>query len=317
VLPTELESPQTPTSRKPRTPKVERGDWRTTLPGGLLRTARPKQWVKNLLVFAAPGAAGVLTNGTAVWRATLAFTIFCTVASGVYFMNDILDVEADRCHPTKRSRPVAAGVVSMNMARVVGATLLLVGSAASVVLGWRFASVVAIYIGVQFAYSFWLKREAILDLAAVASGFVIRAIAGGLAVGVPISQWFLIVATFGSLFLVTGKRFAEHATLGEERGSHRATLAAYTPSFLRFVLTLSSTVAIAAYCMWAFESQKATHGGISYQLSIVPFGLAMLRYAFLLDYGHGGAPEDVVLGDRTLQILGLIWVVIFALGVYG
>ncbi len=133
----------------------------------------------------------------------------------------------------------------------------------------------------------------------------------------PLSEWFLIVAMFASLFVVTGKRSAEHRTLGDDRASHRATLALYTPSFLRYVLIMSSTVAVTAYCLWAFESQKAAHSGIWFQLSIVPFALAILRYALLLDQGQGGSPEDVIIGDRTLQLLGVIWVVIFALGVYG
>jgi decaprenyl-phosphate phosphoribosyltransferase len=291
--------------------------WRATLPGGLLRTARPKQWLKNVLVFAAPGAAGVLTHGTVLARSILTFAIFCIVASGVYFINDVLDVEADRRHPKKRFRPIAAGVVNLSLARVLGPALLVLGVGLAAILGWRLVVVLAIYITVQFAYSFWLKHEPILDLAAVASGFVLRAIAGGVATKVPISEWFLIVATFGSLFMVTGKRSAEHSALGDNRGSHRATLAVYTASFLRFVLILSSTVAVTAYCLWAFESQKAHHSGIWYQLSIVPFGLALLRYAFLLDQGHGGSPEDVVLGDRSLQVLGALWVVVFALGVYG
>jgi decaprenyl-phosphate phosphoribosyltransferase len=291
--------------------------WRATLPGGLLRTARPKQWLKNVLVFAAPGAAGVLGQARPFARSVLAFVIFCLVASGTYFINDVLDLPADRRHPTKRYRPIAAGVVNVRLAQIVGGALIVVGFGLSAILGWKFIVVVATYIVVQFAYSLWLKHEAILDLAAVAAGFVLRAIAGAVATGVPISQWFLIVAMFGSLFIVTGKRSAEHRTLGDDRGSHRATLALYTPSFLRFILMMSSTVTVTAYCLWAFENQKAGQGGILFQLSIVPFALGILRYALLLDQGLGGSPEDVVLGDRTLQVLGLLWVIIFAIGVYG
>jgi decaprenyl-phosphate phosphoribosyltransferase len=306
-------TPLTEPSSRPEGP----GGWRATLPGGLLRTARPKQWLKNVLVFAAPGAAGDLFHGAVLAKALLAFAIFCAVAGGVYFLNDAFDVEADRRHPRKRFRPIAAGVLSVGLARVIGVALIVVGLGLSAVLTWRLVVVMALYVAVQFAYTFWLKHEPILDLAAVASGFVLRAIAGGVAVGVPISQWFLIVASFGSLFMVTGKRSAEHGVLGDDRGSHRATLSVYTTSFLRFILILSSTVATTAYCLWAFESQKAHHSGIWYELSIVPFGLALLRYAFLLDQGQGGSPEDVVLGDRTLQVLGVAWIAVFALGVYG
>ena len=303
----------------PPPPAEQLKGWRSTLPGGLLRTARPKQWLKNVLVFAAPGAAGVLTHRDAFLKAAAAFGIFTLVASGIYFLNDALDVNADRQHPRKRLRPVAAGVVGIRQAEVLGTLFVVAGLGLSALLAWKFLVVVVTYVAVQFAYTVWLKNEPILDLAAVASGFVLRAIAGGVAVGVPISEWFLIVATFGSLFVVTGKRIADHTSLGEERGAVRSTLASYSLSFLRSVLIISTTVTITAYCLWAFENAKAvlhTHQGIWYQLSIVPFTLAMLRYALLIDQGHGGAPEDVVLGDRMLQVLAVVWLVTFTLGVY-
>jgi decaprenyl-phosphate phosphoribosyltransferase len=294
--------------------------WRSTMIGGLLRTARPKQWVKNLLVFAAPGAAGVLTHGADLARAIAAFAIFCLVASGVYFLNDAVDVESDRDHPRKRLRPVPAGVVPVAMAKVVGTLLLATGLSLSALVASRLLLVLAVYLGVQLAYALWLRGEPVLDLGAVSSGFVLRAIAGAVAVGVPISEWFLIVATFGSLFMVTGKRISEFASLGEGRATVRPSLAAYSVTFLRSVLIMSTTVTITAYCLWAFENVKAhelQHAPIWFQLSIVPFTLAMLRYGLLVDQGQGGAPEDVVLGDRLLQLLAVVWAVLFAIGVYG
>ncbi len=291
--------------------------WRVTLPGGLLRTARPKQWLKNLLVFAAPGAAGVLIDARPLIRSAVAFAVFCLVASGTYFLNDCFDVAADRCHPTKRLRPVAAGVVGLGWAATTGVALIASGLGLATALGWRMVVVIVSYLAVQVSYTLWLKWEPILDLAAVAAGFVLRAIAGGVAAGVPISEWFLIVAMFGSVFVVAGRRSAELRALGDRRSASRATLAAYTASFLRFVLMMSSTVAVTAYCLWAFESQKADRGGVWFQLSIVPFALAMMRYGFLLDLGLGGAPEDVVLDDRSLQVLGLLWLVTVGVGVYG
>lgn len=289
--------------------------WRSSLAGGLVRTARPKQWLKNVLVFAAPGAAGVLTHRHAFVDGVSAFLIFCIVASGVYFVNDAIDAEADRLHPRKRLRPVAAGVIGIRQAEGIGASLVVLGLALSALVAGKFALVLAIYVGVQVAYSFWLKREPVVDLAAVASGFVLRAIGGAVAVGVPISQWFLIVATFGSLFMVTGKRFADLATLDEDTDS------AYSAAFLRSVMMMSATVTITAYCLWAFENVKAVaahegHATFCFQLSIVPFTLALLRYGLLVDRGQGGAPEDVVLGDRLLLGLGMIWAVLFAFGVY-
>lgn len=294
---------------------------RTSLLGGLVRTARPKQWAKNVLVFAAPGAAGVLTHRQPLIDATATFLIFSAVASGVYFVNDALDAEADRHHPRKRTRPVAAGLIGVRQAQAIGIALVAVGLALSVLVSVKLLLVLAIYVGVQVAYSLWLKHEAVLDLAAVASGFVLRAIAGAVAVGVPISQWFLIVATFGSLFMVTGKRFADLSESDDSQIAGRPVLSTYSAAYLRSVLTISATVTITAYCLWAFENVKAItvrqgHAALCFQLSIVPFTLALLRYGLLVDQGEGGAPEDVVLGDRLLLGLAAVWAVLFALGVY-
>jgi decaprenyl-phosphate phosphoribosyltransferase len=248
-----------------------------------------------------------------------AFAAFCVVSSGTYFINDAADADADRHHPTKRHRPVAAGIVSPRLAVAVGTALLLVGVVGGTALAWRLGLVLAIYVGVQFGYSFYFKHQPIFDLAAIASGFVLRAIAGGVAVPVPVSEWFLIVATFGSLLMVTGKRLAEHTDLGDSRGAYRATLDLYSASFLRTALAICAGGAIVGYCLWAFNLQTAlTHhrDPIWYQLSIVPMIIALLRYTFLVEGGHGAKPEELVFADRPLQVLGLIWAVLFALGVY-
>jgi decaprenyl-phosphate phosphoribosyltransferase len=290
---------------------------RPSLLSGLLRSARPKQWSKNVLVFAAPGAAGVLTQRSVLLHALAAFGIFCMAASGTYLLNDSLDIEADRLHPRKQHRPIAAGVVSVPVAISV-AVVLLAGSvvASYFVAGWHLCLVIGIYVALQPLYTAWLKQVAVIDLAAVASGFVLRAIAGGVAVDVPISQWFLIVASFGSLFIVAGKRHAEHIDLGDDRGSHRSTLEEYSLGFLRYVRSVSSAVAIAAYCLWAFEKADAGKAPLWFQLSIVPFVLAIMRYALLLDAGQGGAPEDLILGDGAILTLGALWIVLFAVGVH-
>jgi decaprenyl-phosphate phosphoribosyltransferase len=285
----------------------------------LVRTARVRQWPKNVLVFAAPGAAGVLTHGNALLRTMAAFGAFCAASSGTYFINDAVDGAADREHPTKRERPVAAGVLSVPLAFVVGGILMAAGIGAGAVVEWRLGVVVAIYVAVQFSYSFYLKHQPIFDLAAVAGGFVLRGIAGAVAVPVAISEWFLIVATFGSLLMVTGKRVAEHAELGDDRGNHRATLDMYSSTFLRTVLAISAGGAIVGYCLWAFSLQTALahhHDPIWYQLSIVPMMIALLRYTFLVEDGKGAKPEELVFADHPLQILGVVWAVLFALGVY-
>jgi decaprenyl-phosphate phosphoribosyltransferase len=284
----------------------------------ILRLVRPRQWPKNVLVLAAPFAAGSVLDGDIPVRTALAFVSFCLVASGTYCVNDARDVAADRAHPTKSRRPVAAGEVSVMTAFVLGAVLLGAGLGVAAVVRWQLLVVVASYVAVQVAYSVWLKERPVFDIACVASGFVLRAVAGGAAAPVAISQWFLIVAGFGSLFIVAGKRSAEHADLGVDAGSIRSTLGAYSIGFLRFVRSVSAGVCLAAYCLWAFERPREVGGGeIWYELSIIPFVLAILHYALRLEQGEGAAPEDVVLRDRTLQVLGLVWVVVFGLGVHG
>ena len=299
------------------TPVVEPAGWKYTVPGGLLRTARPRQWIKNVLVFAAPGAAGISITPGHLAPVIGAFAAWCLVSSGTYLLNDALDVEADRLHPKKRLRAVAAGVVPVGTARVAGGALLAAGIGAPLLWGAPgVAGIIALYAVITLSYSLWLKEMAIVDLAAVASGFVLRAISGGIAAHVAISDWFLIVASFGSLFMVAGKRHAEHVDLREGRGAHRATLEEYSLGFLSYVRSVSSGVAILAYCLWAFEKAKVAGDPVLFQLSIIPFVMAILRYALLLDAGRGGAPEEVVLGDRALQVMGLVWVLLFAAGVY-
>jgi len=296
---------------------VQRERWKYTRLGGLLRACRPRQWVKNVLVFAAPGAAGLSLTTENLAPVLGAFAAWCLVSSGTYLVNDAIDADADRLHPRKRLRAVASGVVSVGMAKVVGVAFLVVGAGAPAL--WDapgVSGILALYAVITLSYSVWLKEIAIVDLAAVASGFVLRAISGGVAAGVPISNWFLIVASFGSLFIVAGKRHAEHVDLREGRGAHRATLEEYSLNFLSYVRSVSCGVAITAYCLWAFEKAKVAHDPVLFQLSIVPFVMALLRYALLLDAGRGGAPEDIVLSDRTLQVLGLVWVGLFAAGVY-
>jgi decaprenyl-phosphate phosphoribosyltransferase len=283
----------------------------------LLRLTRPQQWTKNVLVLAAPGAAGVLFESRSIVKTTIAFVCFCLAASGTYCWNDSLDVAADRMHPKKRLRPIASGEVSVATAQRFGSVLLVVAIAFSFAATWHLALVVGGYVVTTLAYSVWLKHEPVLDLATVAAGFVLRTVAGGVAVGVSISNWFLIVAASGALFIVTGKRSAEHTELGAEAGLHRRALAQYSAAYLGYVRAVSSTIAILAYCLWAFENSAKSGNPVWFQLAIIPFVLGVLRYALLLDRGEGGAPEEVLLGDPVLLLIGLSWVVLFGIAVAG
>jgi len=299
---------ESPTAVPPRT-----GNLLTAL----LRTARPRQWTKNVLLFAAPGAAGVLSHRTPLVNTVIAFALFCMASSGTYFLNDALDYEADRLHPTKRHRPIAAGLVSPRLAIATSVVLLAAALALSTaLLSVKFTGIVAGYVVVTVSYSLWLKNEPVVDLAAVASGFIIRAVAGGIAAGVLVSNWFVIVVSFGSMFMVAGKRHAEHLDMGDEGASHRATLQSYSLSYLRYIRSTSSALAIAAYCLWAFEKEATISGIPWFEFSIMPIVLGIFRYALILETGAGSAPEEIVIGDRVLQLLGLAWAVLFGLGVY-
>lgn len=280
--------------------------------------ARPRQWLKNVLVLAAPAAAGVLDEWPSLWRTIVAFLAMCAAASGTYFINDIADVESDRRHPTKRDRPVAAGSLPIPVAATTG-MVLLTGALALAALTSRpqLVIVVAAYIAVTLLYTAWLKHIAVVDLIAVAMGFVLRAVAGATAVDVPMSNWFLLCISFGSLFIAAGKRYAELLQFGDDAVRMRPSLDAYNAAFLRLVLGLSAGVTVLAYCFWAFD--KAGTAPVSwpmYQLSIVPVATALLRYCLILETGRGGTPEEVFLSDRTLQAIGAVWLVIFAIGLY-
>jgi decaprenyl-phosphate phosphoribosyltransferase len=284
----------------------------------LWRTARPRQWGKNVLVFAAPGAAGVLDNAHDFGLTLLAFVAFCLAASGCYFWNDVLDIEADRKHPAKRFRPIAAGLVPLGTARLVGTLLVVAAHGVAAATGrWQTVAVVAVYVATTMAYSAWLKHVAVVDLVTVASGFVLRAAAGAVAVDVPMSQWFILCTVFGSMFIVTGKRYAELREMGEDATSTRSTLGDYNTGFLRITLTIACGAALVSYCQWAFETKELSgQDDPFYELSIVPMLTALLRYALVLEQGRGAAPEEVFAHDRVLQLLGVIWVVVFGLGVY-
>jgi decaprenyl-phosphate phosphoribosyltransferase len=281
----------------------------------LIVACRPKQWIKNLLVFAAPAAAGVIRDDEVLARASLAFVAFCLVSSAMYLVNDLVDREHDARHPTKRLRPIASGEVTARAAAITSAVLLSAGAAAAAVLGWRFAAAVGAYVALTVSYSLWLKTVAVVDIGAVALGFVVRAVAGGLATGVSASQWFLILTSFVSLFVVAGKRYADMA-LEEPVAAGRGPIA-YTPGYLRFVWTMSAAVTVAAYCLWAFSSPQAVQAPGWAQISAIPFVLAILRYALVLESGRAGAPEEILLTDRPLQILTIAWLAAYAVGVYG
>lgn len=284
-----------------------------------LSALRPRQWAKNVLVFAAPLGAGRLFEIDVLLPSIGAFVAFCLISSATYLVNDVRDVEADRVHPKKQRRAIASGRLSVAAA----ISTAVVFAVAALVLSWliqpALAGVVAAYAVVTLTYSLLLKHEPVVELALLAVGFLLRAIAGGAASDLPISQWFLIVAGFGSLFMAAGKRFSELERARREGGEAtlRRSLAGYTPGYLRFVWAVSAAVTITAYCLWAFDVAQTPSSFPWAQWSVVPFVLAILRYAVDIDRGEAEAPEDAALGDRVLLLLGVIWVVMFGLGALG
>ncbi|MGW3587312.1 decaprenyl-phosphate phosphoribosyltransferase [Streptomyces fungicidicus] len=285
---------------------------------GLLLTARPKQWIKNVLVIAAPAAAGELFSVRALTRLALVFVLFTACAAAVYLVNDARDAEADRAHPVKRRRPVAAGRVPVPAAYAAGTALgVLAPFAAARLCPPEVAALLTAYLAMQLAYCVSLKHVLVVDLVVVTTGFLMRAAAGGLALGIPLSRWFLITTGFGALFMVAAKRYSEAVQMAGKAGATRALLSEYSTGYLRFVWQLAAGVAVLGYCLWALEEGGVPHTSVLpwRQLSVVAFVLAVLRYAVFADRGTAGEPEDVVLGDRALAVIGLVWAAMYALAV--
>ncbi|MFF4401275.1 decaprenyl-phosphate phosphoribosyltransferase [Streptomyces sp. NPDC001480] len=302
-----------PGERPPSPPRGPGG-----LLGGLLKATRPKQWVKNILVLAAPAAAGRLFSRPALTQVCLVFALFTACAAAVYLINDARDAEADRAHPTKCRRPVAAGRVPVPVAYATGGTLAVLAPAGAIWLASpAVAAVLTAYLGMQLAYCLTLKHVLVVDLAVVTTGFLMRAVIGGVALGIPPSRWFLITTGFGALFMVSAKRYSEAVQMAGRPGATRALLTEYTTGYLRFVWQLAAGVAVLAYCMWALEEGGVPHASVLpwRQLSMVAFVLAILRYAVFADRGIAGEPEDVVLHDRALTLIGAAWLAMYGLAV--
>jgi decaprenyl-phosphate phosphoribosyltransferase len=270
----------------------------------LLIAARPRQWVKNALVFAVPTAAGVLTDGRVLGDTLAALLAFCLASAGAYLLNDVADRGADRSHPSKRRRPIASGELSARTAVLAGAAALVAACVTAALVNLKLLAVVGGYVVLTTAYSRWLKHVPIFDIASVASGFFLRAVAGGVAADLFISKWFLIVSGGGSLFVVTAKRYAELRDDSEEARLRRPVLAAYSEDYLRAILATAAGVTVVAYCLWCFEARAGEPPTFWTTASAIPFVLSVMRYGLVVDQGHGEEPETILLSDRTL--LGLV-----------
>ena len=283
----------------------------------VVATLRPKQWIKNLLVIAAAGAAGALGHDDVPVRVGLAFVAFCMLASGIYAINDVRDAAEDRLHPRKRFRPVAAGELSSRAAVWLGAALMVAGMALCAAIRPLLAGVGAGYVALTLSYTLVWRHLLLLDIVAIGGGFVLRAVAGGVASPVALSRWFVLVISAAAVFVAAGKRHAElrRTVTANALVGRRKVLEGYTALRLRLILAASGAVAIVAYVVWAFKLPDVD--GVPWRpLTIIPFVACIARYGTLVAGGQGESPEELLLRDRLLQAGGLVWLVLFALGVH-
>lgn len=282
-----------------------------------LATLRPKQWIKNLLVIAAAGSAGVLTRDGVPVRVGLAFVAFCMLASGIYAINDVCDAPEDRLHPRKRFRPVAAGELPPRTATLLGLALIVVGLALCLAIRPLLGLVGAGYVALTLTYTLVWRHLLLLDIVAIAGGFVLRAVAGGVAAPVALSRWFILVVTAAAVFVAAGKRHAElrRTVAAKVLAGRRRVLEGYTQRRLQLILVASGATAVIAYAAWAFKIPVID--GVPWRpLTIIPFAACMARYGALVGAGEGESPEEMLLHDRVLQIVGGLWLVLFAIGVH-
>jgi 4-hydroxybenzoate polyprenyltransferase len=279
---------------------------------------RPRQWVKNVFVFAGVIFSHQLFTPQA-WRAAVAFALFCGLSGAIYLLNDVADAEKDRHHPEKRRRPVASGALSRGAALVIGLTLLLVSLALSFGLGVRFGLVALAYGVLLSAYSVRLKHLVILDVLTVAVGFVLRAVAGAVAVDADISGWLLICTVLIALFLALGKRRHEYLTLHGDAASHRPILAEYSEGFIDQMIAVVTASTVTAYALYTMSPETVGKFHTRLLPLTLPFVLyGIFRYLYLLYRRQlGGNPSDLVLSDRALLVNSALWIASVLLLIYG
>jgi 4-hydroxybenzoate polyprenyltransferase len=284
----------------------------------LLTSLRPRQWVKNLFVFAGVIFSQQMLTPLA-WTALAAFVTFCGLSGAIYLFNDVADVERDRLHPTKRLRPIASGALSRSTALVFGALLLTGCLAAAFWIGPAFGLVALGYGALLTAYSVWLKHLVILDVLTVAGGFVLRAVAGAVAVEVEISGWLLICTILIALFLALGKRRHEYRSLARDAAAHRPILAEYSESFLDQMISVVTASTVTAYALYTMSPETVAKFHTRLLPLTLPFVLyGIFRYLYLLYRRDlGGNPSDLFVNDRALLLDALLWMLATFAIIYG
>lgn len=274
----------------------------------LFKAMRPKQWTKNVVVFAPLIFDGKLFDPTLLLKTSLAFALFCLISSTVYLINDLVDIEKDRQHPTKRYRPLASGALSPRVAIAAAALFVLVSLPLALWLDGGFSLILMTYLLLNIGYSFYLKNLVIIDVLTVAAGFVLR-VAGGVAV-VDVerfSPWLYLCITLGALFLGFGKRRHELLLLEGDAEAHRAILAEYTLPFLDQLIALVTSTLVIAYSLYTFSAPNLPSNHT--MMLTIPFVLyGLFRYLYLIHVkGEGGAPDELVFRDKPLLLTGILW----------
>ena len=285
----------------------------------LIRSLRPGQWTKNLLVFAGLIFGEKLLNPTAAGRATAAFGIFCLLSSTVYLINDVRDRDADRLHPVKSKRPIASGALRAPTAVAAAAVLAAVSAGAAFWLSPAFGIVALAYLVLLTAYSFVLKHVVIVDVLVLAGGFVLRAAGGAVAIGVDFSHWLLLLTLLGALFLGLSKRRAELVALAGGAGAHRKSLAQYSPYLLDQMIGVVTASTLLAYAFYTIHPETVARFGTDRLLWTVPFPLyGIFRYLYLVHQREGGGnPSDTLLDDRPILACVALWGLAVIAIVYG
>jgi len=284
----------------------------------LFHSLRPEQWTKNTIVFAGLIFGLELFDPTAVLRSLLAFAVFCALSGVVYIINDIMDREADRRHPLKALRPIASGALPPSLAGGVAAALAAVALAAAFALGIPFGAIALSYVLLQVAYSGPLKHIVILDVLAIAAGFVLRAAAGAVAIGVPISHWLLVDTTLLALFLALSKRRHELVLLADDATGHRPILGEYSPYLLDQMISVVTASTLVAYIFYCISPETVQKFGTDMLGLTIPFPLyGIFRYLYLVHRREGGgSPSQMLLNDRPLLVCVALWVLAVVVIVY-
>lgn len=283
-----------------------------SLRGAMVQACRPQQWVKNGVVVLAPAAAGALSRSGTASDVCGAFVSFCLLASAGYVFNDVRDLEHDRLHPRKRFRPIARGQLSPTRALWLAGELALAGVGLAALVRPALAPIAVLYLALSVSYSLCLRRIALADMVAVAGGFLLGALAGDLAAHATPAASFLLLVAAGAVFLVAGRRYAER--VDHYARETRLALHRYSPRLLRWVLVASAALGCLAYAWWAFANSQVVPW---LDLSLLPFTVWLVRYATLLAQGTSDVPEALLISDRLLLALAVLWAVLFAAGIYG